>query len=710
MIQVFKHFFVATVIRLHRIPVIALTVFVALTTVAVAENKWIDPTIAASHLTLAEDGRADATIVLADGATTAGRETANILADHLKQISGAEFAVVRENELKEAAVVDQRINVKDTSETGNFILLGESKLTASLGATAEGLGPGGILMRTFPNALVLLGPTNSTPTDQYGTRYAVTTFLEESLGCRFLWPGELGKVVPNRKTIQVEPINIRYTPVIRQRRIRMASGYGDRKAVGVRKLGFEEGDYLRFNSEAMQTISRDGGWARWHRMGGSLRLASGHSFGYIWEKHKDDHPGWFAVQPDGTRDQSRSPDRARLCVSNVELIEEIARERIKRLNRSDNKSVSIGPNDGGQTSFCRCADCRKLDPPNSRKLENGGLALTDRYVWFWNEIAERVTKAHPTATLTADAYSVYSAPPVLRKLHPNIAIRVVGLTYTDDARRRQALDDWEAWAKAVDRVYVRPNVLLAGRRQGTPVIYVHKMADDFRFMVENALIGTDFDSCCHNWATQGLNYYVCAKLHWNPRLDVDELIDDYCLAGFGSGADAIKKYFLRIEGLTNLMAASDQKYTEPYTPEVIDELRSYLDEAAVAIKSSGTRKEFRPSLSPSASHEIPAASATQTELDRVAFLRSGLDYTEAYVSAFHIIRNHQSSGGGRLPSETKQRIRDALDKNWLVSRDVFENNHLAVNVATVAWGSWNFFGRYGWAEPSAEIREQAIGQ
>ena len=46
-------------------------------------------------------------------------------------------------------------------------------------------------------------------------------------------------------------------------------------------------------------------------------------------------------------------------------------------------------------------------------------------------------------------------------------------------------------------------------------------AEDFRFMVDNALIGTDFDSCCHNWATQGLNYYVCAKLHWNPRLDVD---------------------------------------------------------------------------------------------------------------------------------------------------------------------------------------------
>ncbi|MFT5095884.1 MAG: DUF4838 domain-containing protein [Planctomycetales bacterium] len=290
---------------------------------------------------------------------------------------------------------------------------------------------------------------------------------------------------------------------------------------------------------------------------------------------------------------------------------------------------------------------------------------------------------HPTATLTADAYSVYSAPLVLRKLHPNLAIRVVGLTYTDEAKRQQALKDWDAWSSSVERVYVRPNVLLAGRRQGTPVIYVHKMADDFRFMASHSLVGTDFDSCCHNWATQGLNYYVCAKLHWNPSLDVDDLIDDYCQSGFGSGAEDVKKYILRIEELTNVMATTELKYTEPYTPEVIEELRGYLDSATEATNGE------------SEAHQ------------RVAFLRSGLDYTDAYVAAFRIFREHEASGGGRLPPEIKQRIRTALDNNWLVSRNVFENNHLAVNVATVAWGSWSYFGRFYWSDPSPEIRRQA---
>jgi len=638
---------------------------------------------AAETLTLAKDGRTDTVIVLRNEATAATRETAGILADHLKQICGADFPVVTERDLRKATVHDQKIVSSGSHRT--FILVGESKLATALGASSRKLGPGGVLIRTFPNALALLGPDKATPTDRSGTRYAVTTFLEDFLGCRFLWPGELGKVVPQRKTIDIPSTNYSFTPVIRQRRIRMASGYGDRKAEGVKRLGFKEADFHRFNKPAMETKLRDGGWTNWHRLGGSLRLASGHSFGYMWEKHKDKHPEWFAVQPDGTRDQSRSPDRSRLCVSNLKLIEEIARDRIERLNKSDIKSVSIGPNDGGQTSFCRCDKCRKLDPINSRKLSGGRLALTDRYVYFWNEIAKRVTKVHPDAWLTADAYGIYASPPVLRKLHPNIAIRYVGVKYNDDTKRKQDMQDWDAWSKVVKNIYFRPNLLLSGRRQGTPMVYIHKLGEDLKYMAHNSLIGTDFDSCCHHWATQGLNYYICAKLLWNPDLNIDKLLDDYCRSGFGSGADSVKKYFLRIEAITNELAAKKLTYTEPYTPKVITELRACLTAAGKA-----TRNE-------------PVAHK------RVAFLRSGLEYTDAYVAAFRIIRRHeaQKPRGGRLPETVKQQIRQALDNNWLASRDIFENHHLAVNVPTVAWGSWSYFGRYYWNNPSPEVREKA---
>jgi len=647
----------------------------------------------APALTLAADGQPRAVIVLPGRPSGAAREGAAILSDHLHQICGGQFMTINENSLSDVAVKEGRLIAGGVSDPIKvFILVGEGKLAKLLGATSEKLGPGGTLIRTCPNALVLLGPDDRTPSDPNGTRYAVTLFLEQALGCRYLWPGEEGKVVPQRKSIEIASRNQTFTPRIRQRRIR-AGGYGDRMNEGARRLGLTEADYRRVQAIVKATKSRDGGWFGWHRLGGSLRLRSGHAFGHLWKTYGRDHPEWFAMQPNGSRDQSQSPDRSRLCVSNVELVDAIAKEKIATLRREGPRSVSIGPNDGGRTSFCTCPKCEKLDSPRGRKItmvdfspganrrQFEHVSLTDRYVHFWNGIAERVTKAHPDAWLTADAYSVYSAPPVSRRLHPNIAIRFVGISYTDEEKRKRDRADWDAWARAASKIYFRPNLLLAGRRQGTPAVYVHKLADDFRYIAHHSMIGTDFDSCVHNWATQGLNYYVCAALHWDPDRDVDALIDDYCRSGFQSGAKPVKKYLLRLEDLTNQVAAEKLSLTEPYTPEVIDELRGHLTQAAAA-----TRDE-------------PAAHR------RVAFLRSGLEYTDAYSAVFRTIREYQASKS-RLTPEWRGRFRKAMDRNWLVSRDIFENHHLAVNVACVAWGSWSYFNRFGWNGPSEETKKE----
>ncbi|MFT5123358.1 MAG: hypothetical protein ACI9TH_003950 [Kiritimatiellia bacterium] len=190
----------------------------------------------------------------------------------------------------------------------------------------------------------------------------------------------------------------------------------------------------------------------------------------------------------------------------------------------------------------------------------------------------------------------------------------------------------------------------------------------------------------YNWATQGLNYYLCEKLHWNPELDVDDLIDDYCTSGFGDAAPDVKAYFLRREELTNLVAADEAvRITHPYTPEILRELRAHLLRAAGNVDA------------------VPEHAA------RVKFLQAGLDYTEAYVAGFRLFRAHEAAGGGRLSKELKQEIRVVVDENWLKYREMFEHHHMAVNVATVAWGSRAYFGRYYWSSPSPEVLENVLG-
>src|SRR5262249_44554519 len=112
-----------------------------------------------------------------------------------------------------------------------------------------------------------------------------------------------------------------------------------------------------------------------------------------------------------------------------------------------------------------------------------------------------------------------------------------------------------------------------------------KFGEDFRYLADHGMMGTDFDSCCHNWATQGLNYYVVARLHWNPEQDVDAIVDDYCKAGFGPAAKSVRKYFDGLEALLNEAAAKDKKAVAVFTPEALTGLRKELEQARKDVRS-----------------------------------------------------------------------------------------------------------------------------
>src|SRR5262245_27620838 len=121
--------------------------------------------------------------------------------------------------------------------------------------------------------------------------------------------------------------------------------------------------------------------------------------------------------------------------------------------------------------------------------------------------------------------------------------------------------------------------MLAGRRDGMPLLYVHKFGKDFRHLADHGMMGTDFDACCHHWATQGLNYYLVARLHWDPEQDVDAIVDDYCRAGFGPAARSVRRYF---DGLEALMAESATRKARPATvfrSWALTRLRKELEQA-----------------------------------------------------------------------------------------------------------------------------------
>jgi len=634
---------------------IALTIFVGL--IAFAGT----PSLPA--VTLTEKGQPRAVLITGDQPSPAAKLGALILRDHIRQISGATLPIRSVSTVAGQPTPDCA-----------WVLVGETQPTTIFP------GPGGIFLRAKGNILELRGADLRTPTDPAGTHYAVVTFLEEKLGVRWLWPGELGKVVPRQDTIRIEDFQMSYTPQLAQRRIRN-SLLNNRLENALHNLGFAPADYKRLRETAERTVSESGDWFTWQKLGGSLGVNSGHAFGHLWAKYGREHPDWFALQPDGTRDQSRNGARARLCKSNTDLIAAIAREKIEELNKNPQLAgVSLSPNDGSVNRFCCCPKCEALDAPNGRKVKIHGtehVSLTDRMVYFWNAIAELVTRVHPHALFTVDAYSAYGAPPVLRKLHPNLVVRFVQVQYTEETRRQQGLHDWDEWAKAARKIYYRPNLMLAGRRSGAPLIYVHKFAEDFRYLAHHSMWGTDFDSCTHNWATQGLNYYVVARLHWNPDQNVDAIIDDYCRTGFGGAAKTVRRYFDILEAITNELASkrtaldadSDTPKIEPlpvFTPQALAELRNLLRQA---------QRE---------------ANGDPLTLQRLAFLERGLRWTETEVRLHSFLRD---------PNPDTPAARQACEERHALMRDLFQNDFLAVNVAAISWAEDGFLKRLGWKPP-----------
>ncbi|MCX7044297.1 MAG: DUF4838 domain-containing protein [Candidatus Sumerlaeota bacterium] len=640
-------------------------------------------------LTLVSDGQPRAIVVIAAAPSRAAKQASALFVAQIERISGAKLDIVKDSDLGNAKVDNGVVTLPAGKIAAKaFVLIGESDLARKLGGASDGLGAGGIRIKTFPNALALLGADEKTPLDNMGTHYAVTTFLEDALGFRFLWPGESGLVAPPRRTIQVPPLDVRFTPAIQQRRIRSV-GYNDRLQVGLDHLGLKKEDYDAARKCAMGSEPKSPNWFGWQRIGGSLGVTAGHAFGYIWGKYGKEHPDWFALQPNGSRDMTNlTPERARLCKSNPALIAAIARDKIEEIQRTGKHAVSICPNDGGQASFCLCENCKKLDPPEGRKVmlwdrtskppkEFEYVSLTDRTVRFYNAIAEKVTAQFPDALLAGYAYSAYAAPPVREKVHPSVVIGFVNIDYLQDSRRKQGLADWDAWSKVTQKMYWRPNLLLSARREGTPALFPHKIAEDFRYLAHHSMIGTDFDSCAHNWAVQGLNYYVLAKLHWNPDLKVDELIDDYCRAGFGPAAKEAKRYLARIEQLTDRIAAEECGITVHYTPEVIVELRGLLESAD------------------------KAAAADEPSRRRVAFLRRGLEFTDIQAQCYRVADAAESKP---LTPDEKKSFLALMDRKWTLMRQMFRDEPLAVNVAYVCWGGEGRFRKLGWSRPSPQLK------
>ena len=418
------------------------------------------------------------------------------------------------------------------------------------------------------------------------------TYLLEALGCRYLWPGKSGKVIPRRTTVDIPQISLDFTPSLKCREIRVYPKWDtDMSALGMDCREYDD----RF---AAACIDREGNrdFYAWHGINEPREFDGvymwGHYFQDYYQRYSKTNPEFFALQPAGTRelDLGRWPERPTMCLSNRELAYVTATNLVARFKRSPGiKALSICLPDGGNPSVCMCSECRKLDPVNAppiklyfyallhRRIDY--VSLTDRVLEFSNRVAELVTRECPGKLLTVYVYSDYVHPPVTVKPHPSLVLLSVSGDYASASTASWAQDNIAAWSRFGNPILWRPNALI-GFKPTVPQNFARRMFNDFEVFKVNNLVGTDFDCNANQWSGRGLIYYALAKGHLNPdRLGYDDVCDDYCRSGFGKAAPVVKEYFDELEKLTDAAAKVDKGYEGYFECLDVEKLQSCIDRA-----------------------------------------------------------------------------------------------------------------------------------
>lgn len=416
--------------------------------------------------------------------------------------------------------------------------------------------------------------------DARGALYGVYDLLETELGVRWFMPGAMGEDIVPKDIVTLPTRSRRGQPAF--------------EAVG----GF---------------IWAGGpGAAAWEK---HLRASVGPPssfFGHNWAniipataENLAAHPEWFAL--------SNGKRTHQLCSAHpVVVAVTVARARQFFAEHPEALTFSISPNDG--YGFCEDERCRSVD----RLFDVKDGQLTDRLVYYANEVLTGLGLTHPDKQVGMLAYLNYTRPPIAVRPLPNFATLVAHTPWEfchvhalDDPHceiNRRFVDYVKGWRRLSTHVGVYDYY---GHFDAfTPWPIVHTIRRDIPFLRRLGVTRFMSETQQH-WANQGLNFYVAAKLAWNPDLDVDQLLDDYFTRFYGTAAAPMRRYWQRWEDAMVATAAfghGGYAWLRMFTPELVSECDRILQEA-----------------------EGLAAKDREKVRERVAFARAGFRFTEAWT-------------------------------------------------------------------------------
>ncbi len=471
-------------------------------------------TACAAEITLAENGKTAYKIHVAgvegDSSAFAARE----LAQHLKEISDAEFAVAPGNEGPAIFIVTDNDAYKAQeyhvyTKDGNLYLQG--------------------------------GGAN-------GALYAVYELLGNVLGCRwYTVRGE--KHIPRMDSLTVAELDIRRLPSFEARHY--TNTYYPLNFPGVvdfltrSRLNVRE----RVHKEVPQDYNSRGPFVHsffFYMSPGEKPFQDYHT---PWPAKRNlfaTNPEYFSLNEHGTRIDSRQ-----LCFSNPGMRKLLTEHLLAQLAHFGGTGVVDVSAHDVPGRFCYCDNCKALE----KKYKAPCGPLIDYLI----EAVPQITAVYPQAYVRTLAYRKDQSeiPPAVDKLPEHLIITFAPIdsdfSKTLDAPSNlDTLKNLRRWCEIADQVWLwyYPNPY----GPILPMGNVEKLIHDTKLIHQAGAKGAFFE---HDvWVDSGLNFsemqsWLLTRLFNDITLDAEPLINEFLEFYYGSAAPQIRQYLKELEAGAN---------------------------------------------------------------------------------------------------------------------------------------------------------------
>lgn len=392
---------------------------------------------------------------------------------------------------------------------------------------------------------------------RHGTLFAVYGFLDEALGVKWVLPGDEGIVCPPRSTFSLPEGVRRHRTSLGM--MTMRSGNPEAYLTGALTNRMFAPAELQFShAEAAETLSAYKGWLLRMRHQRRDFYQYCHAFTKWRERFLPEHPEYFGYDPVygakrfGLRalENPRLYGQEKLCLSNPAVADQIIADWVAA---GKPRFWNVCPNDGSP-GFCQCENCLKLDEPRPGEKFNYHHAdynFSDRYLWFWNRIAERARKLRPDVTLVTYIYSFYRHAPRRERIAcPDNFLAGVVPQLGDDYLRL-----WDEWrAVGLKRFFMRPNYLCYSSPfpRGIERFLYRNFHDGLRY----GIVGVDYDG---GETTPQLEFehYVVGRQLSRPDLPF-ETIEAEFLSQYGAASNTVRRYVASVRERGERLLADDR--------------------------------------------------------------------------------------------------------------------------------------------------------